>query len=236
MFSPPYSNKVGGSWNDKEILKSVYVNEVEELVRKVTGARKVFTDQVVVRNQIWEEVDGLARSQEKETQTQTPLPDQVQDGQENEKEKEKKELETTHEFEFPKLIGVTHGTGASPAPKVHLDFAPEGARTHLRKYHPQTTFLAKEIIDAEERCMREHGIGIQELGKGGKYEGPRWAMFSIWRPLKRVKRDPLAVGDCSGAEAGDGISQKSTLLPVVDKTEGFREEERGELDGPEKPA
>ncbi|KAI1404442.1 GA4 desaturase [Hypoxylon fuscum] len=65
--------------------------------------------------------------------------------------------------------------------------------------------LRDEIIAAEDRAMRvarlEPGdAGSAGEGKGGHfdwdgrgYEGPRYAIFSIWRPWETVRRDPLAV-------------------------------------------
>jgi hypothetical protein len=39
---------------------------------------------------------------------------------------------------------------------------------------------AKEALDAEDE---------------GRTDGPRYAAYSVWRPIKPVKRDPLAVAD-----------------------------------------
>lgn len=216
MFSPPY-NQNPTSWNDPETLKKVYIKEVEELVLKVTGGRKIYTDQVVIRNQFHTEVDGLANSQNSSTSNDSEI----------------EERDNPDDEEFPKLIGVQQDTGASPAPKVHLDFAPLGARTHLRHYHPKTTILASEIVAAEEQCLSSHGFGaneLEELGKGGIYDGPRWAMFSIWRPLKKVKRDPLAVGDCNTFPKGDYV-EFGVLFPSIGKKakNENKSEEEGEV-------
>jgi hypothetical protein len=74
-----------------------------------------------------------------------------------------------------------------------LDYAPNGARTHIRKYHTRVAELTSKIIEAEDRLIAK-GISLAELKD--HYNGPRWAMFSVWRPLKTVKRDPLALSDC----------------------------------------
>jgi len=42
---------------------------------------------------------------------------------------------------------------------------------------------AKEVLDAEDLAART----------GEPYGGPRYAAFSVWRPIKTVRRDPLAV-------------------------------------------
>ncbi|KAI2609841.1 GA4 desaturase [Hypoxylon fragiforme] len=72
--------------------------------------------------------------------------------------------------------------------------------------------LRDEIIDAEDRAMRKAGLepgddyaAAAAPADGGKkkggywtwdgrgYDGPRYAMFSVWRPWETVRRDPLAV-------------------------------------------
>ncbi|KUJ17590.1 uncharacterized protein LY89DRAFT_57831 [Mollisia scopiformis] len=211
MFFPPHTHS---SWNDASSLKSIYIPEIETMLLALTGGRKVYTDQVVIRNNLHTEVDGLARSQD------------------TKKGEEEGEGKGEIEHEFPKLIGVNKGTGASPAPKVHLDFAPLGARTHLRKYHPKTTELAQEIITAEERSLSTHGFKPHQLEELGKepctYTGPRWAMFSIWRPLKKVFRDPLAVGDCSTFPKDDYV-HFDVLFPTIGQGEGETHREQAFL-------
>jgi hypothetical protein len=158
---PPYTHS---SWNDESLLKSLYIPEIEALLKQVTGGKTVFTDQVVMRTTKHTEVDGLARV-----------------GGDEEK------------AEFPTMVGTKAGSGGSPAPKVHLDYSPAGARTHLRKYHPRTTELASIVIETEDKLLAA-GVSVADLP--GMYDGPRWAMFSVWRPIKPVKRDPLALSDC----------------------------------------
>lgn len=116
MSSPPY---IHSDWNSEQLLKDVYIPEVEAIVKSLTGAKTVFTDQVVMRNSIHTEVDGLAREEDEEDK-----------------------------LAFPKMVGTKSGSGGSPAPKVHLDYAPEGARTHLRKFHQKTKELSAAIIEA----------------------------------------------------------------------------------------
>jgi len=100
------------------------------------------------------------------------------------------------------MVGTRTESAGSPAPKVHLDFAPAGARTHLRKYHPITFKLASSIIEAEDKLISS-GIAADEIGKW--YDGTRWALFSIWRPLKVVKRDPLALSSTATFPKGDYV-------------------------------
>jgi len=169
MHSAPYDRQ---SWNDEGLLKSIYVPEVEALLKQLTGAKKIMTEMVLVRSQTHSEVDALADS-EGQTDGADDGNDEVDDP-------------------WPKMIGISVGGGASPAPKVHLDFSPAGARTHLRKFHGELAKAGVDVIAAEDQLLAS-GISNGDLSQ--HYDGPRWAMYSIWRPLKRVRRDPLAFAD-----------------------------------------
>jgi len=189
LKSAPYTHS---SFHDEKILKSVYIPEIEKLLKEITGGQTVFTDSLVMRTTTHTEVDGLARVEDKD------------------------ELAA-----FPKMVGTKAGAGGSPAPKVHLDYAPAGARTHLRNYHPLTRKLAGAVIEAEDRLLAS-GVSPTELP--GIYDGPRWAMFSIWRPLKTVRRDPIALSDCRTFPKEDYVNF-SVLCPtgVDDGSSSHRE-------------
>ncbi|KAI1763131.1 GA4 desaturase [Hypoxylon sp. FL1150] len=127
---------------------------------------------------------------------------------------------------------TTGSRSLSPFFITHSDYTPGAARAHLRAMTPdwfaatrtgdgvtapedQELFLRLrgEIIAAEDRAAGiKPGDDAEGDGRGkgghwdwdGKgYEGPRYAMFSIWRPWETVRRDPLAVL-VGGAEA-DGF-------------------------------
>ncbi|KAH7319463.1 hypothetical protein BKA65DRAFT_514569 [Rhexocercosporidium sp. MPI-PUGE-AT-0058] len=64
--------------------------------------------------------------------------------------------------------------------------------------------LKDEIIASEDAAIERAGLGPGNgdmvTGKGGHwdwdgtgYDGPRYGIFSIWRPWETVKRDPLAL-------------------------------------------
>lgn len=174
LHSSPYSRT---SWNDEDLLKNVYIPEVEALVQKLNGCTKVITESALIRSCAHTEVDGLATSEDKQSEeTEDP---------------------------FPKMIGTIPGSGASPAPKVHLDFSPTGARQHLRKYHRNLAEAGAEVIATEEKLLE---LGVSDKGLTEQYDGPRWAMYSIWRPLRPVKRDPLAFADRRSFPKADFVS------------------------------
>lgn len=200
MNSAPFTR---ASWNDPNLLKQYYIPETEEMVKQVTGAKTVLTEALLLRSAVWSEQDALATH--------------AGHGEEGEEAaaaaaaaEEKSAEETELELGFPQFIGFSqkHG-GASPAPKVHLDYAPNGARTHLRKYHPTMTGVAKDIITAEETLLAQGKSLREDYAASGL--GPRWALYSIWRPLKRVHRDPLALGDARTFLEAD-------YVPVIVKT------------------
>ena len=60
------------------------------------------------------------------------------------------------------------------------------------------------------------------------YDGPRWALFSIWRPLKTVRRDPLALSSTATFPKEDYVPF-SVLFPTGVK--GCDDDEDGDGDG-----
>lgn len=104
---------------------------------------------------------------------------------------------------------------SKPFHVVHNDFSPDGARNALRAVVPsffedlgsattttaedQELFmtLRREIIDAEDHAAHKTGVQNYSQWDGTRYQGPRWAVFSVWRPLETVRSDPLAVIDAT---------------------------------------
>lgn len=96
---------------------------------------------------------------------------------------------------------------------VHNDYSAPGARASLRAMLPnffeETNTLdvipEKErdkffglrsaIISAEQEAITRSGASDFLAWDGANYEGPRWAIFSIWRPIELVQQDPLAILD-----------------------------------------
>ena len=160
--------------------------EVEDLVKKVTGCKSTVVESAVLRTKAHSEVDSLS--------------------------KEPSGAEFSHDDAgpCPRMIGFSSAGGASPAPKVHLDFSPLGARTHIRKYHRNIALAAEPVIQAENRLL-ETGVKWDELkyhyrGTGEGDDGvPRFALFSIWRPLRTVHRDPLGLSSCASFPISDYV-------------------------------
>ncbi len=183
LHSPPYDR---ASWSNEELIKTVYMPEVEDLVKKVTGCKLTVVESAVLRTNVHTEVDSLSKGESDA------------------------DFQHDEAGPCPRMIGFSSAGGASPAPKVHLDFSPLGARTHIRQYHRNIALAAEPVIRAENKIL-ESGVNWNELkdhyhGKGEGDDGvPRFAIFSIWRPLKTVHRDPLALSSCASFPTSDYV-------------------------------
>ncbi|KAJ0335659.1 hypothetical protein COL922a_008922 [Colletotrichum nupharicola] len=171
------------SWKDEKALRDVYFPEVEEFVKKLTGCKTAVVTAAVVRTQTYSEGTSDSSSS-------------AEDGGKEEGKQKAKEGEGGSSGatpKFPPIVGLTKSDGVSPAPKVHLDLTPKGARLHIRKYAHQVTSAAEHVITAENALLSS-GVRLEDLKDHYHEAGvPRFALFSIWRPIKTVKRDPLAL-------------------------------------------
>ncbi|MCJ1321568.1 hypothetical protein MMC15_006913 [Xylographa vitiligo] len=193
LHSSPYT---AASWRDPEVVQRVYVAEVEEMLKRITGAQTVITEVLLMRGPHKSVPDIPAPSSPTQhgpdhpteetpidapTKTSAPLPTHLQD-------------KTLFKLHFPNIVGFSPVFGGvPPASKTHLDFTPAGARTHIRLFHPTLTAACADIIAAEDR-LRAASLPLATHYARAP-NAPRWAIYSVWRPLKPVKRDPLALGD-----------------------------------------
>ena len=122
---------------------------------------------------------------------------------------------------------------------VHVDYAPAGCRTMLRSMLPsyfedvgciksttsdarETWWMARsEILAAETEDIKSSPSTKSHLDwDGANYSGPRWAVYSIWRPLEIVQSDPLAVLDPRSVFAEDplhGSEKKYQFIRIPHK-------------------
>jgi hypothetical protein len=179
LNSAPYTKD---SMKNPDLLKQFYIPETIDMLKRITGCSTVIPESLLLRSALWTESDALATHAGHGDQSKTLT------AAEEAAEKKLSDLETG----FPQFVGFNPKFGgASPAPKVHLDYSPDGSRVHIRKFHPGLTEAAKDVIAVEDKLTAEAKPMTEYAAAGG----PRWALFSIWRPLKTVKRDPLALGD-----------------------------------------
>ncbi|MCJ1386326.1 hypothetical protein MMC17_009452 [Xylographa soralifera] len=78
-----------------------------------------------------------------------------------------------------------------PNRMVHVDYSLKGLRAMVRLGRKDILDAANPVIDAEDRG-----------------ENPRYACYSVWRPLKTIERDPLVVLDWRA-------TNNSELVPYV---------------------
>ncbi|KAM5436374.1 hypothetical protein MferCBS31731_005865 [Microsporum ferrugineum] len=178
------------SWNDEQLLREIYFPEVQALVQRVTGCKKVVISAAVIRSGVYKESDPAS------------APQTAGNGENSDK---------AIPALFPPIFGNSTTDGICPAPKVHLDLSPRGARYHIRKYHLEVACAAEQVIEAENRRL-ESGVQWDDL-KDYYGEIPRFALFSIWRPLKTVCRDPLALSSCASFPESD-YAPASQLEPM----------------------
>ncbi|OTB00004.1 hypothetical protein M426DRAFT_76042 [Hypoxylon sp. CI-4A] len=166
LHKPPHNEQ---SLKQPQLLKEILIPDTIQMMKQLTGCQKVITESFLLRTSVWTETDSLATHAEDASRAS--------------------ELETG----FPQFIGFNpqHG-GASPASKIHLDFSPSGARVHIRNFHPGIVAASADIIRHEDALAAAGGDLAGSYRDSG---GPRWALYSIWRPLKTVDRDPLAAMD-----------------------------------------
>ncbi|KAH8820172.1 hypothetical protein F5884DRAFT_763153 [Xylogone sp. PMI_703] len=72
-----------------------------------------------------------------------------------------------------------NGAKLGPVRSVHIDFSPQGVQQMIRHARDDVVAHSQDIIAAEE------------AGQPAR----RYAMYSLWRPLRKITRDPIALID-----------------------------------------
>lgn len=188
-------------FRDADTMKDVYYNEVEDLVKHVTGCKTVVINASTCRG-------GPPPTNLEETNAfKQGMLTKYQQGQ----------IDMKKTFHKP-------GPPLQPIRMPHCDSTALGGRQTVRSMKEEVTKIAEKcgIIDAED------AIGLDAEGKDDlspfeeKYNegnlGPRYAAFSIWRPMKTVTRDPLAMTPWSHA------SQRSDFVvePYDNRVPGYK--------------
>ena len=187
--------------------------ETQDLLKRVTGAKTVIVEAMVLRDSSQPLQEGVP----------TDKPDHEQNGS------TKKEAhppfsspkQSTAKLGFPLTVGFSPAVGARPpVPKAHVDYAAVGARTHIRLSHPAVATACAPII-AEEDRLQAAGLPL-DTHYSSSPAAPRWAAYSVWRPLKTVKRDPLAVGDMRSFQEED-LGIIGVPVPTMDPEGAVKE-------------
>ncbi|KPI42848.1 uncharacterized protein AB675_2110 [Cyphellophora attinorum] len=124
---------------------------------------------------------------------------------------------------------------------VHGDYSPAGGRAHLRHVLPtffddtkclepittpeeRTKFfqLWNSIQAAEQQAILEEQGGTEEqhmwAWSGRNYTGPRWAIFSVWRPLEVVQSDPMGIMDARSFFSSSSLHEDGDQYVIYDRT------------------
>ncbi|KAI9743131.1 MAG: hypothetical protein M1818_003426 [Claussenomyces sp. TS43310] len=174
-----------------------YHPEIRDLVVKTTGAKHVFIIATVLR---------------RGPQAPEPykLPGGLGTAAADSSQREQKEIKVVKNLRGEKLV-----VRAAPVRVPHMDFTPLGARQTIRSQERDIYNVAIDsgVIAAEDKICENHpflaqskeaGPVIAELYNQNGRLGPRYAAYSVWRPLKKVGRDPLALAPSKNMTSTDG--------------------------------
>ncbi|EPE28426.1 GA4 desaturase [Glarea lozoyensis ATCC 20868] len=184
--------------DDLETLEQTYYPEVKKAVQKLTGASRVFITNSIVRRggEVPAKDSNGPQVRACGKKKSSPVDYQATD-----------ETRPTH---------LASSDNLKPARGAHVDYTSLGARRSIRRWRPDIYAAAVEagVIEAEEKICaaaqvnaedkESNGIIDQEYNKDGKL-GPRYAAYSVWRPMRTVQRDPLAMAPRSSFPTGTAL-------------------------------
>ena len=188
LHSPPHTKE---SFLSTETVEGVYLPEVISLVKSVTGAQKCFVVNYAIRHK---EAEPPPKT-EAEKAADPPA----------EPERCGIKLDVARMDLTKPLIAGHKKREVGPARSVHIDYSPEGARKMIRCHRSDILEEMKDIIEAEDEAV----------ASGKEYTGRRYAFYSVWRPLKKVTRDPLAICDPNTIDAETDLIEHLNKHPSV---------------------
>lgn len=109
-----------------------------------------------------------------------------------------------------------------------MDFTDQGARASIRRQNVEVNKAAKDAIAFEDKLCADQSFDaeaheansiIDEQYNTNGDLGPRYAAYSIWRPLRKVNRDPITLGPpgfTGGSKAGQ-IKGENVYWPYLNK-------------------
>lgn len=186
----------------EESIAAEYYPEIKELVMKTTGAKKV----VVIRSGLRK---GSAAPQEFKLPTEI-APANLNPKSNSDEKKDQKPVDKNSA-----VAAAVRGPGifaGKPLRSPHMDYTPLGARQEIRSDREDIQLASIECgaIAAEDKICEgqafrannsesDHLIA-EQYNQNGKL-GPRYAAYSIWRPLVKVGRDPIALAQRADVKA-----------------------------------
>lgn len=189
LFDP---SNVHQNIDTEELLHETYYPEVCDLVTKTTGAKHIFVTHSFVRKSRPRGViafnppnTGRRAGSNNQTGANFRGTVNINDSATN----------------VPKHIPA--GAGVGPARLPHLDYTPLSARQCIRSWRQDIEHQAREsgVIGAEDGICADlpflatsaeaNAVIAERYNRDGL--GPRYAAYSVWRPLGTVQRDPLCI-------------------------------------------
>ena len=176
--------------SDSATIEKHYYPEVVQLIKDLTGCKEVFIDHSFLRGQPKDQQASHARSAMRAQASKTL-----------------DSLDQNVSYHLPAPL--------PPTRIPHVDCTPLGGRCAVRFWRKDLREAADRagIIQAEDTICERYGVKstekesdavlAKEYNKNGEF-GPRYASYSIWRPIKKVTRDPLALAVRKNVKALDG--------------------------------
>ncbi|OBT42496.1 hypothetical protein VE00_07941 [Pseudogymnoascus sp. WSF 3629] len=183
------------SIDDEPLLHETYYPEIRDLLTKITGAKHIFITHSFVRKS---RPRGITRPN-------PPNPPNTarRAGSNSQADANFQGTVNHHDnaTNIPKHIPT--GAGVGPARLPHLDNTHLSARQCIRFYRRDIEQQAREsgVIGAEDGICADlpfpatsaeaNAVIAEQYNRDGL--GPRYASYSVWRPLRTVQRDPLCI-------------------------------------------
>ncbi|KAF2159567.1 hypothetical protein M409DRAFT_60643 [Zasmidium cellare ATCC 36951] len=195
-------------FRDADTMNDVYYAEMEDLVKRVTGCKFVVINNSTCR--------GGAPPTNLDEMKAFRVGMLTKDQQ--------AEVDMKKTFHKP-------GPPLQPIRMPHCDSTALGGRQSVRSMKEEVTELAEKcgILATEEAICAKAALHAEGKGDREAFEeeyndhvsgklGPRYAAFSIWRPMKTVTRDPLAMAPWSHAsQHGDFVVE-----PYDNRVAGYK--------------
>lgn len=112
-----------------------------------------------------------------------------------------------------------------------MDFTDQGARASIRHQNKNLYDAARDVIAYEDKICADqpfqaeaheaNSIIAGQYNQNGELV-PRYAAYSIWRPLRKVERDPITLGS-SGGPLTAQTNDEMVYWPYLNRYKGVPE-------------
>lgn len=193
LFDPSNAHQ---SIDNEEFLHKTYYPEVCNLLTQTTGAKHIFVTHSFVR-----------KSRPRGITAPNP-PNTGRRAGSNSKAANTRGAINHHTNATNEPKHTPTGAGVGPARLPHLDYTPLSARQCIRSWRPDIEQQAREsgVLGAEDgicaglpfpaTSSEANALIAERYNRDGL--GPRYAAYSVWRPLWTVQRDPLCIAPRRG--------------------------------------